>query len=285
MPFAGDWAGTLNGLAFGGPTAFDLKEIAGWHDMAASPLGGAGTMAPKQTRNGSWAVPEFMPSRVVTMALQIQQLSGDFETAIGLLEAATQPGVGEIPLTLQMGGVSSTVNGTVTGRTIPTTLDYLAGYTNAQIEVTCSDPRRFGALVTGSALLPTSTGGLTWSVTWPLTWNSTQVAGQVILANPGNTAGPVKFRITGPVTGPVVTHVESGTQFAMVSTFAMQPGDYLDVDCEARSVILNGQASRNGYIQTRGWPQLLPGTNTFNFSAAGYNPAAQLSVTATPSWI
>lgn len=285
MGFAGDWAGTVNGLPVGGGTAFDLQALTGWLDMSEAPLGGAGSLAPKQTRNGSWAAPHFMPSRVVTMVYQIEALSGDFETAINAMTAATQPGVGEVPVTLQTGGVATTAYGTVTSRIIPTTLDYLAGYTTAQLEVTCTEPRRFGSVLSGSTFLPTTTGGETWPITWPASWNSTQAAGYVGLTNPGNAAGPVSLRFNGPVTGPVVTHVETGIQFAMASTFVVQAGDWLTVDCEARTVLYNGQASRNANILTRGWPSLIPGSNTFAFNAASYNSSAQLVVTATPSYI
>jgi hypothetical protein len=287
MGFAGDWAGTLNGLAFGGSSAYDLQALVGWNDMAEAPMGGAVSLAPKQTRNGSWFQPFYMPSRVVTMAFNINAVSGAFESAIDALRAATQPGgSAEIPLVLQLGGVSTTVNGTVTARTIPTSLDYLSGYTLAQIEVTCTDPRRFGSPLSATVGLPSSAGGLTWSpLTWPLVWASTQVTGNTVMVNPGNTSGPVTLRINGPVTGPTITHTESGLTLAMAPGFVVNTGDWLAIDCEARTVLYNGQSSRNGSLVTRGWPALLPGNNTFNFNAAAYSSTAQLVVTGTPSWI
>jgi hypothetical protein len=285
MSFPGDYAGTLNSLAFGGGSPYDLQAVTGWHDMAQSPLGGSGSVSPKQTRNGSWFMPYFMPSRVVTMALQIEDVAAGFAASIAGLEAATQPGIGEIPLALQMDGVASTVNGVVSARTIPTTLDYLAGYTLAQIEVTCSDPRRFGTPLIGSTQLPSSTGGIAWPLKWALTWTATQTTGQVNLVNPGNAAGPVTMRINGPVTAPTVLHVQSGTQFAMAPTFTVAAGDWLEIDCEARTVLYNGQSSRNGSILTRGWLPLVAGRNSYLFNAASYNSAAQLIVTALPSWL
>jgi hypothetical protein len=285
MAFAGDWAGFLNGLAFGGSTAYDLQSITGWQDMQQSPLGGAGQLAPKQTRNGSWFEPSFMPDRVVTMVLQIEALSGDFETAINALTAATQPGTGsEIFLSLQMGGLYTTVQGTVTARTIPTTLDYLAGYTAAQIEVTCSDPRRFGISLFGSARIPLSTGGLTWSATWPLTWPSTVIIGSTTIFNPGNAAGLLTMNILGPIVGPVLTHLESGTTFAFAPTFD-PGGDSILVDFNARTVLANGQTPRNRFVSQRGWLPFLPGNNTYSLTAASYSSIARAIITAVPAWI
>lgn len=75
-----DWMGTLDGNAttieWGRDTAYKLQGIVGWFDYTASPFGGAqvssGTIpAPKPYANGAWAVPYWVPTRDVTIALQI----------------------------------------------------------------------------------------------------------------------------------------------------------------------------------------------------------------------
>lgn len=285
--FPGDYSGAINGLPFGLGTSLRSVAIAGWRDMASAPLGGTGQLQPRSQRNGSYPVPYFMPSRVITVQMAVETLPGAaLESVLGELESATQPSQDEVPVTIQVGGTSTTAYGNVTSRIIPTGLEVLAGYTLAQVEVTCSDPRKFAEPITlDPILLPMSTGGLTWPVTWPLSWPATVITGSASTINAGNAAGPVVLRINGPVTAPEIVHVESGATLAFSSGLTIAAGDWVDIDCEARTVLYNGQASRNTMLTSRGWPSFQPGANTFHFNASSYSPVASLQVTATPSFI
>jgi len=118
----------------------------------------------------------------------------------------------------------------------------------------------------------------------PFTIDAVTVTGQVSLENPGNEPGPVRLRIDGPCAGPVITHVSTGAQLVFSSALVLNEGEWLDIDMEARTVLANGQASRSGWITSRGWSQFDPGLNTWSFTAASFNPASRLTVTATPSW-
>jgi len=152
------------------------------------------------------------------------------------------------------------------------------------IQVASDDWRKFGEDVTGATYLPQSIGGFTFPLTFPLTIDATTVSGQVHLTNPGNEVGPVRLRIDGPVVGPVVTHIGSGQSLVFSSSLALGVGEYLDIDMEAHTVLANGQASRSGWVTSRGWFSFEPGENTFAFTAAQFNAGAQLTVTATPSY-
>jgi hypothetical protein len=150
--------------------------------------------------------------------------------------------------------------------------------------VQSDDWRKFGDDLTASTLLPSSTGGLTVPFTIPFTINASQVTGQVSLTNPGNETGPVRLRVDGPCTGPVITHVGSGRALVFSSTLVLGVGEWIDIDMEAQTVLANGQSSRAGYIASRGWFGFEPGPNTFSFTAQGYDPASKLTVVGTPAW-
>lgn len=152
------------------------------------------------------------------------------------------------------------------------------------VQLIAPDPRKFGAELWDSTALPSTTGGLTIPFTIPFTIDAATVTGQVSLANPGNIAGPVRLRIDGPVTGPVVTHVNSGRALVFSSSIVLGAGEWIDVDMERREVLANGQSSRNGWVTSRGWSQFEPGDNTWSFTAAAYHPGSMLTVTATPAW-
>jgi hypothetical protein len=159
--------------------------------------------------------------------------------------------------------------------------DRVADYS---FQVASTDWRKFGADLSASTFLPSSSGGLTIPFTIPFTIDAVQVTGQVSLLNPGNDTGPVRLRIDGPCTGPVVTHVGSGQALVFSSSLVLGAGEWIDVDMEAQTVLANGQSSRAGYITSRGWSGFEPGLNTWSFTAVGYDAASRLTVTATPAW-
>lgn len=154
----------------------------------------------------------------------------------------------------------------------------------ASVQLLAPDPRRFGQTLTVSTALPASSGGLTIPFTIPFSIDATTVSGQVSLTNPGNVAGPVRLRIDGPVTGPVVTHVSSGRALVFASSLVLGAGQWVEVDMEARTVLENGQASRNGWVTSRGWSQFEPGDNTWAFTAVSYDAGSLLTVTAVGAW-
>jgi hypothetical protein len=149
------------------------------------------------------------------------------------------------------------------------------------VQVVALDPRKFGATLTGSTFLPSSTGGKQWADQWAETWPAVTNAGTVSLTNPGNEVGPVVLRIDGPATGPQITHVGSGAALTFSSSLVLGTGEWLTVDMEKRTAMANDQSSRNGYITSRGWSGFDPGINVWSLSAAGYNVATKLTVTGT----
>jgi len=150
------------------------------------------------------------------------------------------------------------------------------------IQVVAPDPRKLYAALTGSTSLPSSTGGPTIPFTIPFPISATQVSGQVTLTNPGNETGPVLLRIDGPCTGPIVSH-SSGKVLAFSAGFVLNAGEWLVIDVDKKTVLGNGQANRSLYVTTRGYVGFQPGVNIWYFSAAGYDPASLLTVTATPA--
>lgn len=152
------------------------------------------------------------------------------------------------------------------------------------VQVFATDWRKFGTELSASTLLPSTSGGLLVPATVPFTVAATSVSGQVSLHNPGNEVGPVWLRIDGPTTGPVVTHASSGLMLTFSSSLVLQDGEWLDVDMEKHTVLANGQVSRSGYVTSRGWSGFVPGDNTWQFTAAAFNAASRLTVTAVPSW-
>lgn len=157
----------------------------------------------------------------------------------------------------------------------------MSGFT---IQVFAKDWRKFGDRLTGSTFLPSTTGGFSYPLALPYAIGAVSTSGQVTLTNTGNELGPVFAKIVGPFVGPVITHQGSKQALTFSSSLSMGAGEWLDIDMEKRTVLANGQASRNGFITNRGWSGFEPGDNTWSFDADTYDSASQLIINATPSW-
>jgi hypothetical protein len=273
---------TLDGLVLSGRESVPgadivMESLTGW----GSPGARTG-MADKARAHGAWVGDSFLRPRNLAAAGHV--LGESPQAAQDAVEALIEA----CGLSLREFAVTETdrtrhVYAQRTDEVIVTWLtDRVAKWS---IQLVAPDPRKFGADLWGTAGLPIATGGLTVPFTVPFSVDSTVERGQVSLTNEGNIAGPVRLRIDGPVTGPIVTHVSSGRSLVFASTVSLGAGEWIDVDMEARTVLANGQASRNGWVTSRGWSQFEPGVNTWSFTAAVYDPASLLTVTAAPSWM
>jgi hypothetical protein len=290
--------------------------LKGWWGAPAS------TIAPTQRSraNGAWAGDAWLAARNLaltgvvdaperTLALgAIESLSAAAtldETPLNVVEVgATVPGsvpAGSLTIVDNGDGTVTVSWPDVAGDTI--TIDATNTSLTAQVRRTdelivewisdrafrfslqfiATDPRKVGTVLTGSTGLPSSTGGLTFPMTLPTTISAVTDAGLVTLDSPGNTTGRVTLRIDGPITGPTVTHVNSGRSLVFASSISVPAGGWIDVDMDARTVLENGTASRSAWVTNRGWSGFEPGSNVWAFSAT--SGSGTLTVNAYPSWI
>lgn len=152
------------------------------------------------------------------------------------------------------------------------------------VQLSVPDGRRFGAPLTASTPLPSTTGGIRFPLKFPFNFGSRVVSGLCTLVSPGRAVGPVVLRIDGPVRAPQVTHVDSGASLVFSSDLELAAGEWLIVDMEAQEALANGLVSRANYITSAQWSGFAKGVNTWAFAADGVWPDALLTVTATPAW-
>lgn len=153
------------------------------------------------------------------------------------------------------------------------------------VQLVALDPRLYGAALSASTALPSSSGGLVVPITVPIVIEQVQESGRVVLTNPGNIASPVRLRIDGPssgvLVGPRVTHVESGSVLDLGGA-RLGPGDWVTV--ADRQVLEQGVAPRAGWVTARGWFDLLPGVNTVAWEARESGPGSLLTVESWEAW-
>lgn len=280
----GGLAVTVNGLGTtwtdGNGTLWStFSPLDGWDSSPASSL----SLTQKARAAGSWVSPRNAGPRVVTLNGLVRAMSADLlQTAIDQLRSAVA--VGDWLLTVTRGVSTRTAICTRQDAVqIQHVTDVLANWSAV---VVAADPRQYAAAVTGSTGLPSATGGVTFPLRYPMSYATTITSGVVTLTNPGNTTGPVQFRINGPVVQPSVVHIDAAGNRQTVSVnLTLGAADFLLIDPtpDGQTVLAQGQASRNAFLSNRGWHGFTKGANQWAFSAA--SGSGQLTVTAVPAWM
>lgn len=280
-----DWEMEFRDLLMGGTTDYSILEISGLLDLPDIVSSDQGRLR----RHGLRAGDDFLAGRSVVVVMEVYATSDAlYQTAIQNLKTALRPGVDEVPLVFQLpavaGGSKFQVNARVRRVDWPVTLNHYFRKDEITVEFYSTDPRLYAtSLSTGSATLPTAGGGLTFDATASFTFGATSTGGELNLLNSGSWQTPVVFRIDGPVQTPRIIHNGLGKELELSLTVAS--GDYVLLDSESRTVLLNGTASRYSDLTSDSrWFDLEPGNNQISFRGAT-TAAGSLSATWRSAWV
>jgi hypothetical protein len=119
--------------------------------------------------------------------------------------------------------------------------------------------------------------GIPDPITDPIT-SALNVTAQQSVFNAGDAPVWPRFRITGPITNPVLLNNTSGRQIGFNINLAA--AEFIDVYPERGRVLLGGTADRYSVydFQNSSWWQLGPGTNDVRLLAAAYSAGASAVV-------
>lgn len=132
--------------------------------------------------------------------------------------------------------------------------------------------------------LPVTTGGLAVPFAVPFSVDAVTVSGVVAVRNEGNYPAPARLIIHGGAAGadnPKVTHLGTGESLQL--TMDLAPGEWMDLDLDRHTAMLNGTSSRRGYV-TGQWFSLAPGDNLLAFNSPTYSADAELQVVWRDAW-
>jgi len=253
-----------------------LEGIDGWDSPS-----GTLSVTQKPRSFGGWAGRSYLTPRDITIKGSITGPSTEVVSAVidELIAACT---LGPTTLTVDEASRSRFATVRRNGKVLaPWTSDTSADFS---VQLVAPDPLRYAALSPVSTGLPVTTGGLTFPVTFPITFTGSTATGVVRLVNAGNETAPLLFRIDGPVVAPSITHITTGNQVVFSTDLTLGAGEFLTVDMANRAVLAQGQSSRSGDLVSRGWFNLLPGANDFQFQASVYSAGALLTASSFSAW-
>ena len=275
---------TYQGLTIGENTDYGITSIDG---LSTPSVRSADRVV--SLRNGLHPGDDYYEGRFITLSTFIaERTPATMNTKRTALMAAFAGGHAETPLVFQVPGVAGGGERRVYVRPrrakFRADVEYGAGMSSDVFQLFATDPRIYDNTETVRVLtLPSATGtGLTWPLTWPLDWGIAQ-SDSVFVNNQGNFDAPATFRVDGPVTNPRIENLTLNKTLAIDIT--VNAGEYLELDTDARTVLLNGSASRySSLTQQSAWWVLEPGPNEIRFRAATAT-AATMTLTWRSAWI
>lgn len=281
-----NWQMEYRETLLGEGSPFALVQVEGLLDLPA--LQTADRL--RLRRHGQTPGDDWAQSRSVVFQLEVDaEDTTELNSAMSTLLDITRPGDPESPLTVQIPGVAGggkrRLNVRPRRRQVPINLDFFYGLPIATVEMVATDPRIYDATAWRlQTALPSGTGGLSFAATSPLYYEASSETGDVEAENEGTFPVSPVMRIDGPVTNPSITHLEKG--YTLDFTITLGTGDYLLIDAESRSVLLNGSSNRYSTLSsTSQWWDLDPGANTIRFRSDANTEAAVLTAYYRSAWL
>lgn len=264
-----DWQAEYQGLLVGDGTAYELRAIEGLADHPDLRT----SDRTRLRRHGLLPGDDFLGGRAVTLELEVfGDTDAAFHANLLALKQAFAPGSPEAPLDFLIPGVTAPGSGLAKRcnarprrLALPVEQRFFYRQPIAVVELFATDPRLYNAIQqSASTGLATSPSGLVWNLVWNLSWGASSSSGSIFAANGGNFPTPPVFRIDGPVTNPSIENITTGEVLGLTS-ITVGSGEFLELDADARTVLLGGTASRYEKLTTAQWFDLKPGTTELKF--------------------
>lgn len=285
MTVTQDWQMEYAGLLIGDPGAYSIAKIDGLASMPDLRT----SDRTRLRRHGMLPGDDFLAGRSVIADVEIDGADDPaFAAAVAALKAALAPGSPEQALTFQIPGVAGggvrRLNARPRKLALPVDLDrFFHRLPVASVEWFATDPRIYDDAEQSEAVgLAAGVAGLSWPLSWPLSWGGASTSSTITAANAGTFPTPMVVRFDGPVTNPGIENVVTG--FTLQLSLTLGLGEFLEVDTDARTVLLSGTASRYSSLTTADWFELAPGDNQLRFIGTTTGDPT-MTVTWRSAWI
>lgn len=269
MPISGDYQLDYLGLVLGAGTDYEIVEIRGIDDLVEMRT----SDIERPAEHGLFAGTDFAAGRTVEIDLEVTGTTdAAFRANVQALADKTVIQSAESPLVFRLPSLSSgldrRINARPRRRVLPVNLDYFFRIAPARLAFFAVDPRVYSdAETTLTTAAATSGGGRTYARVYPLTYAAGGTGGTLVATNAGNFPTRPTLVVTGPCDTPKIENVTAGRHLQVAVVLAS--GDFLEIDTDARTVLLNGTASRYSSLsQDSSWWELAPGASSLKFTSA-----------------
>lgn len=253
---------------------FRVSTLTGWDGGAPA----RSAIEDRAQQDGGWDATGFLGPRIITVTGFVEQASrGDALAVLDRLAALSPHTLHEVVVDDPHIGPRSCLARVETSAdpewASPVSFRY-------SVTLKAPDPLRYGPPVTMSTTLASTSGtGRVWARVWPRDWGVTAgtTPGAATLPNTGTAGYFPAFRVDGPMPNPVITVNETGEWVRYGGT--VLAGQWLEVDCGSRRVLLNGTVDVTYRVSSSAtWPSVPPGGASVSIAADSADASASLTV-------
>jgi hypothetical protein len=267
-------------LLTGDGTPYDITSITGLRDLPDMRT----QDTPRVGRHGDSSGDDLASGKVVTVEYELVGSSEEIHAALLALEAATAP-AGLKSWRIRLPGASDRfMRAKPRRRSIPLDVRHVLGVASCVVQWYAPDPRLYAAAEAELSTGPggAGTGGITPPLTPPVVPGGSTVGGRITVVNDGNVPAPLRLRVTGPVPGFDLQHLGLGRTIRYRQ--AVAAGDWVEFDSDARTVLLNGTASRRTFM-SGAWFDAEPGLNELLFLPTGAAAGSLFTARFRSAWL
>ena len=269
------------GLVIGDDTDFEVLVVRGLDDLPEFRT----SDTPRPSDHGLFPGRDLAGERTVEIELEIGGVGeAAFRANVDAFRAATVIRSEEAPLSFRLPSLGDRrINCRPRRRAVPVDVPYVLQVGSAIVQFVATDPRVYDDTETVLTITAaTSGGGRTYDRVYNLTYAAGGTGGNLAATNAGNFPSRPLLTVTGPSNTPRIENVTSG-QFLQVN-LVVAAGEFLEIDTDARTVMLNGTASRYSSLSPgSAWWELAAGDNSLLFTAA--DSVGTLEMRYRSAWI
>lgn len=154
------------------------------------------------------------------------------------------------------------------------------------ISLIAADPRIYSQTeYTQTVFIPSVAGGFESPIASPLSSGVAQTGGWINCNNNGNFESLPLVRMYGPLQNPYIRNNHDSAKQIKINMEVVD-GDFLEINFENKTIMLNGSASRYNYMDSASlWWWLKPGNNEIIFRDNGGDTSAYAQIIYRHAWI
>jgi len=139
--------------------------------------------------------------------------------------------------------------------------------------------------LTETVYIPSAVGGRVYVKVYPKTYGTIQTGGKITCTNNGNYSVIPIVKMYGPLSSPKIRNNNDSAKEILVN-LVVADGDYLEVDFEEKTIMLNSFSSRYNYLSSDSeWWKILPGNNSIEFRDGLGNTNGKAEIIFRSGWI
>lgn len=286
----GDWQFEVAGLVMGADTPYTVTDISGLRDRQPR-----STYPNRPLGHGSMPLPDYLGSKQIILNLTLPSpddpdilAPGRLETLLDELSLAWTPVLDGSTLKTFIYQLPGSPRKRLYGRArnFSVNMDtYDLGWVDAVVEFVATDPIAYSDTLSNQDIaLATALGGRTYPRIYPMAYAGS-VSNSTTIDNLGNANSYPVVTFNGPITNPSVENITTGQTVSFA--IALAAGEQLIVDFAARTVLLNGTASRYNTMTSKAdqWWALVPGGNAIRYAASTPEPGAVMNISWRSAWL